>query len=887
MEANGLLGSFLKSQKTLALLDSMRKGSELATLELSGLTPDDRTYLEAEDCVRSVLYSQLESRIQPGTSPWVRKLAYCYRDLFINPERALNILDELDLEVPTHFELPLRLKFWRAHLNLILGRIEVGKRSLTSIASKIPECMWKSEMLAIRALGYYFIGRTHDALKAHHDCQNSLNDNPDIFLQTFDCGMAARTALKLCAPTSFEYFSERLDEALRKKDDSRYRLRHTGYRAMIFNQLGEHETAEVHWKIGDEQLHQTESALERGQYLVFRGMSYALIHDLAKARRQFDLARHELKIAGSPAVYLAELDIAEHLSEIASPQQRGLNLKAATIAAENAHKHFSALAGTQVYPLQAMYSETAEFCDGILNGSALDKSFDGRQSLVLSVIENVSTAQQFAKQLSHFRLIPDFIHKLSESDLTYDGLLDAMQTVLRIRPILNDSEFHLPGAMHLIERQYEVKTILDFASTLYLMGTRLNELNAARSRLKEAERARHLLHDIRPYIQELSQKSKKGVKQIDLAKLSDDLNALIESHLKAMLSGENPALPTIVNFPELLNQVTDTVEQSTGKRPVLVTKGVLPFLWISDELLKRLLINLIKNGIEAGSGKAPVSVSYKIESFEGVEKLIVFVSDNGGGLNADYFEKIKANSDSIDVSTKKGGIGLGLGSAIERSKDLGIDLELIPSMKSTGTTFKLTIPLASNPFLSISPEILVIDDSPKILEAWRTFGVTEQIPVKAVTPEESVGILNHLSERTLWIAVDYHLGLSRTTGADLGNALLKLGKQVALSTGYHESELPVDALAVNWSAIIGKDPQYPTEEKRMSQAPSQPAQTSMTDDLDHSMRHEIRNELTPLKTALKGLKSNHPDDPYVTLLSNSVKGIEKLTIRKSEKNAAG
>ena len=878
--------SFLTSNQAVLALENLRKGDHFNSSNLGGLSPDDRTYLEAEDCVRNALYSQLESRIQPGVSPWVRKLVFCYRDLFTNPQRALDALGELEEHCPSHLDFPVRLKFWRTHLNLLLGRIEIGKRSLVQIASTIPEGIWKNEMLAIRAMGYYFTGRTRDALAAHHDCQNSIKESPDLFLQTFDCGMASRTALKLCDPANFEYFSECLDVSLHKKDDSRFRLRHTGYRAMIFNQLGEHETAELHWKNGDEQLHSTESALERGQYLVFRGMSYALVSDSSKAKSTFELARHELKLAGSPAVYLSELDIAEHLTAIANPATRSVNLKKSVQAAELAHGHFSNMTTAHVYPLQAMYSEALEFCDGILNGAPLLKSPDGRQSLVLSVIENISTSVLFAKELSHFRLIPDFVHKLSESDLTDRGLLDSMESVLRVRPVMREGQFHLPGALAALESQSEVKTILYFASTLFSLGEKANDLFRTKARLKEATRAKHLLHDVRFFSQELSKQAKGSASALDLSKLSDELNELIESYLQAMNSGENPAQPTIVHFPRLLEQVSEMTFKITGTRPQIPETKTLPFLWVSGFLLKRLLLNLMKNGIEAGSGAKAVSISYKVEELAGQERLVIYLSDNGTGLDPNTLEMIALNPDDPLESTKKQGTGLGLRSAVECAHEIGAELSIVPSTRSQGTTFRIVLPLPEVKMISKDPEILVIDDSRAVADAWTAFGVQERIQIHCVYAEEAVATLNQLPKGVSWIVLDYDLKLPNCTGADLAPSIIALGTKVALSTGFDESELADEVKAIAWDSILSKEPQYPVKEDRKTIAVSKGfvRKPRPVIETESGIRHELKNELTPLRFAVHKLLSSHPDNTHVRMLVSSIKGIEKLSRKKAVEN---
>jgi len=881
----------LQSEEALNALSAIRRGDDVSRISLGSLSPDDRTYLEAENCIRQASYSQVEMVIAAGTSPWVRALAFCYRDLFTNPSRALEALDYLEEECPHYLDLRLRLKFWRTHLNLLLGRIEIGKRSLIQIASKVPNCIWKSEMLTIRAMGYYFTGRTRDSIAAHHDCQNHLKDSPDLFLQTFDCSMATRAALKLCDAANFEYFSERLDLSLMQRDDSRFRLRHTGYRAMIFNQLGEHDSADIHWKVGDEQLHLTESALERGQYLIFRGMSYAITQDFSKATRTFDLAKHELKLAGSPAAYLAELDIAEFLAKVANPIGRGQRLKKAFETAIEASKHFSEKSKTHVYPLQSMYSESVEFCESILNDEQISKTGDGRQSLVLSVIENISNSSNFAKELSHFRLIPDFVHLLKESDLTEQGLLNSMESVLRVRPLLIEGSFHLPGAFSQIESKSEVKTILEFASTLYQMAEKAKELFDARSQLREATRAKHLLHDVRIFSKQLLKSAQGGTSEINLVKLSEDLSQVVESYMKAIQSGENPTIPTIVHFPTVLNEIAETTFQVTGKKVDLPKEQNHPYLWTSATLLRRLLINLAKNGVEAGTGESPVSISYKVERglASSEKQLVAYVSDNGEGLDATRFEEIKKNGSLIVESSKRNGFGLGLQSAVECSKDIGADISIVPTTRSKGTTFRITLPLPAKTINTHEPEIVVIDDSSSVLEAWKKFGEQEQIQVLCSYGADAVALLNEVPKSVQWIVLDYDLKLPGTTGATLAPSIMKVGAfKVALSTGFSESELDPNVLALPWNAILSKEPQYPVEAaRRNNEIVEKPVLANQIGlKISSSIKHEIKNEISPLRIILRGLKKTNPNDANVLLLESTIKGIERVMNKESNKNVA-
>jgi signal transduction histidine kinase len=106
-------------------------------------------------------------------------------------------------------------------------------------------------------------------------------------------------------------------------------------------------------------------------------------------------------------------------------------------------------------------------------------------------------------------------------------------------------------------------------------------------------------------------------------------------------------------------------------------------------LLKRVLANLVENGIHAGTeagGSAKVVVTWRAEA----ESVTITVDDSGKGVPEDAREKIFEPY----VTTKATGTGLGLAIARKIAIEHGGELSLSPERAPTGgARFTITLPL--------------------------------------------------------------------------------------------------------------------------------------------------------------------------------------------------
>lgn len=111
----------------------------------------------------------------------------------------------------------------------------------------------------------------------------------------------------------------------------------------------------------------------------------------------------------------------------------------------------------------------------------------------------------------------------------------------------------------------------------------------------------------------------------------------------------------------------------------------------SDNLLKQLFINVIKNAIEASTSNGVVNVSVKRHS---LEEVCISVNDNGVGFSDDFLKRIGEPF----YSSKEKGTGLGLTVSTKIVEQHGGKMTF-KSEKEIGTTVDIILPI-SYPFLS-------------------------------------------------------------------------------------------------------------------------------------------------------------------------------------------
>jgi signal transduction histidine kinase len=118
-------------------------------------------------------------------------------------------------------------------------------------------------------------------------------------------------------------------------------------------------------------------------------------------------------------------------------------------------------------------------------------------------------------------------------------------------------------------------------------------------------------------------------------------------------------------------------------------EGNLPAVHIDDTQLQQVLLNLVKNAIDAMGSTAPEARRLRVTtSFDGHSTVLLSVQDSGPGIPVEDRERI---FDPF-FTTKSGGMGLGLAICSTVVERHGGKLRLVKS-DSDGSIFELAIPV--------------------------------------------------------------------------------------------------------------------------------------------------------------------------------------------------
>lgn len=220
------------------------------------------------------------------------------------------------------------------------------------------------------------------------------------------------------------------------------------------------------------------------------------------------------------------------------------------------------------------------------------------------------------------------------------------------------------------------------------------------------------------------------------------------------------------------------------------------FARVEPTEFKRVLSNLIDNGVEALPGKGTVTVSLA-RSGDSVE---LKVEDDGKGIPPEVREKLGHRGETYG---KPGGSGLGLYHAKACVEAWGGSLE-IASEVGRGTTILVNLPAAPPPAwfvsqLELAPHsaVIVLDDDTTVHQIWQgrfdTLGVRKAgIDVLHFSRAEELRMwLRSNPAASAVFLLDYELRGAPETGLTLAEEL-KLGGNAILVTSRFEEKLILD-----------------------------------------------------------------------------------------------
>ena len=177
--------------------------------------------------------------------------------------------------------------------------------------------------------------------------------------------------------------------------------------------------------------------------------------------------------------------------------------------------------------------------------------------------------------------------------------------------------------------------------------------------------------------------NKGHIKYIEI--LKDEMNNILLLLQDFLAMNKIKIQKEILDINLLLEDVIKQFE------PVLKEKNIKFIYNICEEevfiegdynRLNQVLINMIKNSIEAIENKGTIKINYEIN-----KDFKIIIEDNGIGIPEDELEKIKEPF----YTTKKNGTGLGVSLSIEIIKAHNGNIEYIPLKKGTRVVIELPI----------------------------------------------------------------------------------------------------------------------------------------------------------------------------------------------------
>lgn len=212
------------------------------------------------------------------------------------------------------------------------------------------------------------------------------------------------------------------------------------------------------------------------------------------------------------------------------------------------------------------------------------------------------------------------------------------------------------------------------------------------------------------------------------------------------------------------------------------------FLDLDQNDMKRVLSNLIDNGVEAHLSKQG-TVLVRLQQFNGIA--VFEVKDTGAGIHPDKIRKVMSGA----VSSKDRGHGIGLAYVRERTEQWGATFTL-ESEVGAGTVARIRMRSVPAPvwFAGIIPvrtghTVVIADDDPSIHQVWRTrlSDEVKVVNVHSLDQFEKTVKEYQAADHPFLCLVDYEFIGEAKTGIDAIKAL-GIASSAILVTSRHDEE---------------------------------------------------------------------------------------------------
>jgi len=173
------------------------------------------------------------------------------------------------------------------------------------------------------------------------------------------------------------------------------------------------------------------------------------------------------------------------------------------------------------------------------------------------------------------------------------------------------------------------------------------------------------------------------------ARIQRLVNSLLD--INRLEAGQAIADQRWVDPLELIREAMRDVEPGVaGRRQNLVANlpSSLPQVWIDEDMIRRVLINLLENAIKFTPPEGRIEIGARADT----DWIEVWISDNGPGIPASEHERIFDKFTRLRGKDKPGGLGVGL--AFCRLAVNGHGGRIwVESEPQQGATFRFTLPL--------------------------------------------------------------------------------------------------------------------------------------------------------------------------------------------------
>lgn len=160
----------------------------------------------------------------------------------------------------------------------------------------------------------------------------------------------------------------------------------------------------------------------------------------------------------------------------------------------------------------------------------------------------------------------------------------------------------------------------------------------------------------------LPEETPSAIQLVDIAQRSSErLQRLISSLLDIhrLESGQQITDKKTVNIAALIDESVEIITPAAISRQIIIEKeilGTLPDVYGDDEMLRRVVVNLLENAIKFSPQRSNVLIAAKLSARE----VTVWVEDKGPGIPADQRERIFTKFIRLKAEGISKGFGIGL-----------------------------------------------------------------------------------------------------------------------------------------------------------------------------------------------------------------------------------